>query len=153
MGRALKPKTPIAARLIDLRGSRSRGDFATQLDTKEGTYVAYERGVNAPSIEFLHQLVRKEKVNLHWFLTGDGEMYLPDEPPAQLLDANLMEIVVDTVSQHNAKTRAKLPPEKYWLVYMICYRKLEEIKDKYPAPEARSKLREELLDLLKLATP
>jgi transcriptional regulator with XRE-family HTH domain len=152
MGRPAKPKTVLGQRIIEIRGDRLRVEFAEELGVSQASLASYELGRSTPNMDFLKALVSCERVDLNWLLTGDGDMYLSEEQKGEVLDAGLMEIVVNTVAEYNAKTRAKLSPEKHWLVYMICYRKLEEIKDRYPAAEAHARLREELLDLLKLAT-
>ncbi len=80
-------------------------------------------------------------------------MYLPEEPPAQALDASLMETIVITIAEFLAQNRkVRIEPDKLWLIYMVCYRKLAEIKDKFPPEQTRILLKEELKDLLYLAT-
>lgn len=153
MGRPTKPKTPLAQRLVETRGERARVDFSESLGIKIHNYTAYERGISVPSVEAMNLIAKHEGINLHWLLTGEGEMYLPDEPPTIPLDADLMEIVVEAVGEYQVKDkRFKFEHEKRWVIYMICYRKIAEIKDKYTGPEARSLLKQEVYDMLKLAT-
>lgn len=40
------------------------------------TLTAYERSERTPSIELVSQLCKKMSVNINWFLTGNGEMYI-----------------------------------------------------------------------------
>ena len=128
-------------------------DFAESLGVNGHNYTAYERGISVPNLEALGSLASREGVNLHWLLTGDGDAYLPNKQPSASLDADLMETVVMTVAEFQAKNRRfKVDPEKRWLVYMLCYRKLVEMKDKYPPETLRAELKQECNDLLKLAS-
>ena len=155
MGRPAKPKTPLGQRIIEIRGERLRVEFAAQLEVSQASLASYELGRSTPNMEFLKALVTKENIDLNWFLTGEGAMYLAEdkEQPAQTLDASLMETIVITIGEFLEQNRKiKIEPEKLWLVYMICYRKLLEIRDKFPPEQMRLMLKEELRDLLHLAT-
>ena len=152
MGRQAKPKTALGQRIIDIRGERLRVEFANDLGVSQASLASYELGRSTPNMDFLKALVVQENADLNWLLTGEGEMYLPENPPAQTLDAELMEAVVVTVAEFQAQNRrVKIDPEKLWLVYMECYRKLVDDKDKYPPEEMRIQLKERCRDLLKLA--
>ena len=153
MGRPTKPKTPLAQRLVETRGDRSRVDFSESVEIKVHNYTAYERGISAPSVEAMNLLARHEGINLHWLLTGDGDMYLPDQLTAKPLDASLMELVVEAVDEFGQKNhRFKFDQENRWRVYMSCYQKLLDAQSKHTGPDARSVLKQELFDLLTLAT-
>lgn len=74
MARPAKPKTELAQRLIDIRGDRTRDDFALELGMSVRTYGNYERGDHEPDFRFMQELVRKERLSPHWLLLGEGPM-------------------------------------------------------------------------------
>lgn len=76
MGRPAKPKTPLAERLVAVRGARGRSEFASRLSVNVNTYAAYEKSARTPDIEFFNHLSRIEEIDLHWLLTGNGPMKL-----------------------------------------------------------------------------
>ena len=51
--------------------------FAERIGTKQGNVADWERGRAAPSLEAMHGIVKGFNVNLHWLLTGQGDMMLP----------------------------------------------------------------------------
>jgi len=51
--------------------------FGEKAGTKQGNVADWERGRAAPSIEGMRGIVKGFNVNLHWLLTGHGEMLLP----------------------------------------------------------------------------
>lgn len=54
-------------------------DFATELNISKHTLGAYERGEITPSIKFASSLCELLKININWFLTGQGEMFIQDK--------------------------------------------------------------------------
>ncbi len=134
-----------------MRGNETRVEFSERVGIKFDSYTNYERGTRSPDAEAIEKIRRATNVSLHWLFTGEGEIYL-DEIPVKPLDAELMEAVVVTVAEFQAQNRrVKIGPEKLWLVYMECYRKIAEDKGKYPPEEMRTQLKERCRDLLKLA--
>ena len=55
--------------------------LAERINIPARTIVSYESGRD-PSIEMLAQLCKVYNVNLNWFVTGEGEMFIkqPDKP-------------------------------------------------------------------------
>ncbi len=70
----------ITQRLLSLRkekyGERGQAAFAKKLDVSASRYNNYERG-RLPPVDFLYALHRVFQVNINWFLTGNGDKYLP----------------------------------------------------------------------------
>lgn len=62
----------IAKRLRKIRGKRSQRGFALELGVNQQNVNRYECAENVPHASFLIQLVRQERVNLNWLLTGVG---------------------------------------------------------------------------------
>ena len=53
--------------------------FAGKLDIPQRTLTTYERGERTPSWKLFTQLYKKANVNLNWFVSGEGEMFLPNQ--------------------------------------------------------------------------
>ena len=54
--------------------------FAKRLGTSQGVISNYEKGARAPSIKFLKTLREVFQVNINWLLTGEGPMFLEEQP-------------------------------------------------------------------------
>lgn len=79
MGRKLRPKTPLAQRLAEIRGDRDRELFAEQLGVNPHTYAAYERGDRTPDVDLFNRISSTESIDLNWLLSGDGQMRFDDQ--------------------------------------------------------------------------
>lgn len=53
--------------------------LAERINIKSRTIVSYESGRD-PSVEFLAQLHKVYNVNLNWFVSGKGEMFIKEQP-------------------------------------------------------------------------
>ncbi len=51
--------------------------MADKIQIPARTITGYERGERTPSIEFVTQCCTILNVNANWFLTGEGEMFIP----------------------------------------------------------------------------
>ncbi len=49
--------------------------FAELLEMPSRTLAAYERDESVPSVDFALRLYTKINLNIHWFLTGHGQMF------------------------------------------------------------------------------
>ncbi|MEM4711283.1 MAG: S24 family peptidase [Candidatus Woesearchaeota archaeon] len=49
--------------------------LAEQFNINKNTIVNYKKGITEPKISFLTQFCEHYKINLHWLLTGEGEMF------------------------------------------------------------------------------
>ena len=92
MARPEKPKTPFAARLVDVRKARGfekREPFADHLGMPLETLAGYERGTREMPLAWLEAYRSRFNVNLNWLIHGDGEMFEAPSPvngrAAQLL--------------------------------------------------------------------
>ena len=54
-------------------------DFADSIATTQAAISRYEKGLRLPTADFLHKICETHKVNMNWFLSGTGEMFLIDE--------------------------------------------------------------------------
>lgn len=50
--------------------------FADSLNVSRGSIVQYETGKRKPSYEFMESLHKVYNVNLNWFVSGQGEMFI-----------------------------------------------------------------------------
>lgn len=51
--------------------------MADKIQIPARTFVSYESDGRTPSLEFLAQLCKVFNINANWFLTGEGEMFIP----------------------------------------------------------------------------
>ena len=54
-------------------------ELAIATDIPVRTIGGYERNENPPNEKFLTKLIEKYNVNINWFLTGKGNMFILDE--------------------------------------------------------------------------
>ena len=64
----------IGKRFAELRGERSYRQFDKDTGISQALLQRYETNGGLPSVENLIQLVKREKINLHWLLLGKGSM-------------------------------------------------------------------------------
>jgi SOS-response transcriptional repressor LexA len=66
-------------RVAELRKSLSKSlsEMAGDLSMEKSSISRYERGINRPSVDFLHKLILNYNVNVNWMITGENEMFLP----------------------------------------------------------------------------
>ena len=56
--------------------------FADKLEMSANTLTNYEQSRREPSYNLFVQLDKKLNINLNWFVTGTGEMFNKQQPPA-----------------------------------------------------------------------
>jgi phage repressor protein C with HTH and peptisase S24 domain len=68
----LEPDSPVAVglRLSEVRGRRTREEFAPELDVHSNTLARYERGERLPETDFVITLATKRGINPSWLLFG-----------------------------------------------------------------------------------
>jgi transcriptional regulator with XRE-family HTH domain len=78
----------IGNRVKALRASLNlrQNQFAQKLEVSQSFLSYIEKGQRKPSFEFLLSLLSNLKVNLHWFLTGQGEMFNRDDAEGTLAE-------------------------------------------------------------------
>lgn len=57
--------------------AQTASEFAQMTGLEIRTYSGYERGERKPPVEYLATLAQKFNINLHWYITGNGSMFLP----------------------------------------------------------------------------
>lgn len=72
-----KFKKALIKRLETIKGKRSIADWARDLGVNHPRLSRYFRGEATPSAETLCLIAEKENVNIHWLLTGIGDIHLP----------------------------------------------------------------------------
>jgi len=75
----------------------SQDELAVKTDAKRTTVAGYEAGVSLPHAEFLASLNRIYGINSNWLLTGEGNMYLKEEP---LFKSLLEQGLDETIAAH-----------------------------------------------------
>jgi phage repressor protein C with HTH and peptisase S24 domain len=76
-----EPKTPLAARLRDVRralGDVERDTFAESLGVSKTTIASYERGETTPDADVIASYVESYKISPEWLLLGTGSMFKSD---------------------------------------------------------------------------
>lgn len=71
----------------------NQSKFAKQLGVTQPNISRMVTGESRISTEILNRIILAYKnVNLHWLLTGEGEMFIigPDEKPAQVEESNVV---------------------------------------------------------------
>lgn len=124
MARPLKPKTPMAARLIEVRGVMDRDEFASLLGVPTSTLANYEQGERAPPIEVLRAIRQRTGVSLDWLIMGEGEMRpsqeippaspeaAPPTPPRHYYHRPLMHALIKLYIEESRSLRVALPADE-----------------------------------------
>ncbi|TCT35412.1 helix-turn-helix domain-containing protein [Martelella mediterranea] len=116
MARPLKPRTPLAARLIQAReqaGFKNRSDFADRIGVAADTLGTYERGVAEPNTNLLMVYNETFGININWLLTGKGDVFDDATKPSRpVLFPELMEGLVEAVLKVHREFGITLPDGK-----------------------------------------
>jgi transcriptional regulator with XRE-family HTH domain len=101
MARDLKPRTPVAERLVAARLHLrlGRDELAEALGWNRSTLAKYEQGASQPDFGFLDRLGAIFGISADWVITGRGAMRPADpgdgaEPAGSGLDERLLAVVV-----------------------------------------------------------
>lgn len=68
--------------------------FAQQLDIPQSTLTGYERGERTPSYNLFAQLYKKAHVNMNWFFSGRGEMFLDDSDNTDDFEDRVKQVLI-----------------------------------------------------------
>ncbi|UNE55510.1 helix-turn-helix domain-containing protein [Bartonella machadoae] len=137
----IEPKTEQAKRLRLIRESLqlNRDQIATRLGIKKAIYDHAERGTTFPNVEFLTALSQKLQVNLAWFVTGEGEMFVDITKvlglKAPTIPTGLMKKLGRIAYTTYRDAKIKLPPEDIAELAAELYRKLQELVQNINDPE------------------
>lgn len=76
MARELKPRTPVAERLVAVRLhlGLGRDELAEALGWNRSTLAKYEQGASQPDFGFLDRLQENFGISVDWVITGRGVM-------------------------------------------------------------------------------
>ncbi|WP_417766757.1 helix-turn-helix domain-containing protein [Stappia sp.] len=115
----IKPKTPLAERLRDLRrrcGDPQRDELAKLFGVSVTAIATYERGEREPAASVLAAYAEVFGANLNWLLTGEGEMFTDPskvgvKPAMQGLNPAVFRQVGRLVGRMHNEAGVKLPPD------------------------------------------
>ena len=85
----------------------SQEDISTQIGISYRAYSSYEREDRKPPIDFLEKLITKFDMNLNWLVTGQGEMFINQQP--SLNNDELEQKVVDVMKKYGVIEKWVLP--------------------------------------------
>lgn len=81
----------IGDRIKQIRGNRSRAEFAEELGIHPQTLYMYEKGKRVVDIFFVQQLCVKFNVSVEWLIFGEGKLQSIREHSYPELEAQLAE--------------------------------------------------------------
>lgn len=58
-------------------------EMAKKIGVDRSTWTGYEKNARNPSLNLLNKIADETKCNLHWLLTGKGEIFISDHPPEE----------------------------------------------------------------------
>lgn len=124
-------------RLLKVRETlgMSQREMAKLMGVSERVYLDYEKDKKKPTYEKLLPLSRK-KVNLHWLLTGQGEMFAKQEPKEKtistgLLDRELVQKIFEVLEDYYRQGLLKnVPEEEIMEVVKFVYKRVKPIKER-----------------------
>jgi transcriptional regulator with XRE-family HTH domain len=110
-------KIIVGERLRIILGMDRQKDFAASLDESPQTINNYLSGIRFPSEDFMLKLVKIKRVNLNWFIAGEGEVYLKEQKNIEAIESipaligmknltdQFMYKVSETVAEYNKKSK------------------------------------------------
>lgn len=110
----------------------SQREFAERIHSKQVSVSSYERGARVPLDPIILSICREFNVNEHWLRTGEGSMFIPSSPDAQLFSA-LGDIALgeDSFKRRFILALAEMPPENWQVLEDLLRKALgEEEKEK-----------------------
>ncbi|MCK5051930.1 MAG: helix-turn-helix domain-containing protein [Candidatus Cloacimonetes bacterium] len=81
--------------------------FASKLNITKVTIINYEKGNRYPDSKLLNLIQKLFKINLHWLLTGEGEMFITDREAESTDDIHIMHIAADIAAGEPAEVTAE----------------------------------------------
>lgn len=81
----------IGDRIRQIRGKKSRADFAAELDIHPQTLYMYEKGKRVVDVDLLQQICLKYGVSVEWLVFGDDGIQVAGGPQDKKMEAMLVE--------------------------------------------------------------
>jgi len=129
-----EPLTPLAKRLRKIRevlGNEGREQFSARLKLPKNTLANYERGLYEPTASVIAAYNLVYGVNLHWIITGEGEIFGNATDAlhlsAGLLNRALLESAIEAVYEGLGDN--VLSPQKMVEIILIAYDMLVQDPD------------------------
>ncbi len=72
--------------------SLTQKEFAAKLNVTDISVINYEKGKRHPDTKFLELLEQTFSINLHWLLTGEGEMFITERKTVSTENVHIMPI-------------------------------------------------------------
>jgi transcriptional regulator with XRE-family HTH domain len=74
--------------------------MADKLGVSQGSIAQYESGKREPNYNFISRLNEVYNVNLNWFVSGQGEMFIgQDKTSTSDADAHIREVVKEYLKE------------------------------------------------------
>jgi len=124
-------------------------EFAKRIGVIDRLVSKWEKGANDPTTKSLLLIAKEFNVNLHWLLTGEGEMFIRKETPStgvlssSIIDRELFQRITETIEEYYKAGLLKgVPEEEVMEMIKFLYKKIKPLKDR-----EETKWREELQKL------
>ncbi len=124
----------------------TQSEIADQLNMNRASISKIDTGESAPNVKILNYLGRTHKINLHWLLTGEGEMVLgkskeiETDPPG--FDRELFIVIFKIIELIIQKSNKRISVEKkidiVFHIYERALKEKEESRDTFVKKEANS---------------
>jgi len=67
-------------KLLRLQLNRTQNKFCELIGVKRAVYNHYENNRRSPSVQIISKIAKATNCNLNWLLTGEGPMFLNQDP-------------------------------------------------------------------------
>ncbi|MEO2082918.1 MAG: helix-turn-helix transcriptional regulator [Desulfurobacteriaceae bacterium] len=127
----------IGRRIKELRKKLglTQREFARRVGVIESLVRKWERGENDPTSKSLQAIAKEFNVNLHWLLTGEGEMFITrskeEIPKTELLDREIIQKIFEVLEGFYQQGLLKdVPEEELMEVVKFVYKRVKPLKEK-----------------------
>ena len=90
--------------------NKSVAKMAKEMNVSESTLTSYLKGERTTSLEMATHLYQTYNINLGWFCTGEGEMFITAQPSAQdktELAKVIKETMIELILQYGGEDLMK----------------------------------------------
>ncbi len=110
-------------------------ELAQVLGVSEMTIRRYESDKFQPDADVLAKLAKEFNVNLHWLLTGEGEMFITrsmeEIPKTELLDREIIQKIFEVLEGFYQQGLLKnVPEEELMEVVKFVYKRVKPLKER-----------------------
>jgi len=133
----VEPKTELGARLRSVRkalGDPHRAVLSVRLGVAKNSLAHYERGDRLPDAKVLAAYYLILGVNLHWLLSGQGDMFVREKAvqssPQDEIDLQRLMTAIETIEEALHKYEWKMDPYKKAMLIKTAYVMLNDNQDR-----------------------